>query len=198
MNFKALFAIIVCLAPIFAFGQSSSASNSEIDRVYGKILKLNLVKFIQPILLKKGQINDLLTSIEKCHAKRDDINDKDAAEFKKLEAGLDKALDEAYGDGKYPNEKFMENIIKVQEAIKIRRAIAVSEMTDIVLATCKKDLNAGQLAVIKNLIDPAFVGGKEKLDKMSEDDRTKLFIREIFLADMAYDILKQMAKHASE
>ena len=64
MKFKALFAIIVCLAPIFAFGQSSSASNSEIDRVYGKILKLNLVKFIQPILLKKGQINDLLTSIE--------------------------------------------------------------------------------------------------------------------------------------
>ena len=62
--------------------------------------------------------------------------------------------------------------------------------------TCKKELNEGQLAVMRNLTDPNYVEGETKASKLPDDEKTKLYIREILLSPLTYDIFKQLAKHA--
>lgn len=198
MKLKILVAAVAVLTPVFACSQQISQAIKDSDQTLFKIQQLNIIKFITPILLKKSQINDLLTTIEKCRAKELEIRELDAKELKKIDEKVTKAIDSAINDGTYPKRELQEELIRVQDALVIRRRIATGEMVEMVLETCRKTLNAGQMNVIKNLIDPKFVDGGLKVDKMTDDEKIKLYIRQIFLDGMAYDLLKQLAKHASE
>ncbi|MBI1331534.1 MAG: hypothetical protein JST12_11155 [Armatimonadetes bacterium] len=194
MKIKVLVAMIAMAAPFAAFASAPTQGSADVDKILYKIQQLNLIKFIQPILLKKSQYNDLLTVIERCRAKENDIKDLDAKELKKVEGDIDTALSGATNDGKYPSRELQEKLIKVQDALVTRRRIATNEMVDMIYEVCKKTLNEGQMNVIKNLIDPSFVGGKT--DKMTDEQKIRLFIQQIFLDHMAYDLMREMAKHA--
>ena len=197
MKLKTLFALTVALTPIFASAQVSQ-SIKDSEKTLFKIQQLSIIKFITPVLMKKSQINALLTTIEKCRAKELEIRELDAKKLKEIDADVDKAIESSINDGSYPKAEFQKKLIVLQEAILIRRKIATGEMVDMMLDTCRKTLDAGQMNVIKNLIDPKFVDGSIKVDQMTDDEKIKLYIRQIFLDGIAYDVLKQLAKKASE
>ena len=69
-------------------------------------------------------------------------------------------------------------------------------MVDMLLETCKKNLNDGQMAAMVNLTDPSYVEGETRAAKLPNDEKTKLYIREVFLSPLTYDIFKQLAKKA--
>ena len=148
------------------------------------------------LLLKKVQLNALMTTIEKCQAKEKEIIALDAKEFKKLDVEIDKALDGALNDGSYPKRELQSKIIALQDALIIRRKLATGEMVDMLLETCKKNLNDGQMAAMVNLTDPSYVEGETRAAKLPNDEKTKLYIREVFLSPLTYDIFKQLAKKA--
>lgn len=198
MKYK--FFLALCLATVSSFGYSQEVTQAakDVDQLLVKISKLNIVKYVTPLLLKKTQLNALMSTIEKCHAKQNEIVALDAMEFKKqkLEAEVDRALEEALNDGSYPKRELQGKIIKIQDAILMRRKIATNEMVEMLLATCKKELNEGQLSAMRNLTDPNYVEGETKASKLPDDEKTKLYIREILLSPLTYDIFKQLAKHA--
>ncbi len=198
MNYKLFLAL--CLATVSSFGYSQEVTQAgkDVDQLLVKISKLNIVKYVTPLLLKKSQLNALMSTIEKVRAKQSEIVALDAMEFKKqkLEAEVDKALEDALNDGSYPKRILQVKIVNIQEALLMRRKIATSEMVEMLLTTCKKELNEGQLAVMRNLTDPNYVEGETKASKLPDDEKTKLYIREILLSPLTYDIFKQLAKHA--
>jgi hypothetical protein len=198
MKFKLFLALGIAMISSFGYSQEVTQAGKDVDQVLLKISKLNIVKYVTPLLLKKDQLNALMSTIEKCRAKQAEIVSLDAMEFKKqkLESDIDKALEEALNNGSYPKRELQSKIIAVQDALLVRRKIATNEMVDMLLETCKKNLNEGQIAVMRNLTDPNYVEGETKASKLPDDERTKLYIREILLSPLTYDIFKQLAKHA--
>jgi hypothetical protein len=198
MKFRFFLTLCLALAASLSFSQEVTQAGKDVDTVLLKISKLNIVKYVTPLLLKKSQINALMTTIEKCQSKQKEIVELDAKEFKsrKLDVNIDKALDEALNEGSYPKRELQAEIIKVQDALLVRRQIATTEMVSMLLDTCKKNLNEGQMVVMRNLTDPNYVEGQTKASKLSDDEKTKLYIREVLLSPLTYDILKQLAKHA--
>lgn len=194
MKFKLFLILCVALASSMAFSQDSGSK--EVDQALLKIEKLNILKYVTPLLLKKSQLNSLMTTIEKCQSKQKEILALDAQEFRKLQGEMDKALEDGLNEGGYPKRDLQVRIIKLQEALLIRRKLAINEMIDMLLDTCKKVLNEGQLNVMKNLTDPNYIEGETKAVKLPGDEKTKLYIREILLSPLTYDIFKQLAKHA--
>jgi hypothetical protein len=178
------------------YSQEYTQAGKDVDATLLKINKLNILKYVTPLLLKKTQLNALMTTIEKCQAKEKEIIALDAKEFKKIDAEIDKALDGALNDGSYPKRELQSRIIVLQDALIIRRKLATNEMVDMLLETCKKNLNEGQMAAMVNLTDPNYVEGETKVSKLPNDEKTKLYIREILLSPLTYDIFKQLAKKA--
>jgi hypothetical protein len=196
MKFRILLVLGLALASSLCFAQDITQAGKDVDQTLLKINKLNILKYVTPLLLKKTQINALLTTLEKCQAKQKEIVALDARDLKPYEAELDKAIDSALNDGSYPKREFQGKIIAIQEALLVRRRLATNEMVDMLLETSRKNLNEGQIAVMRNLTDPNYVEGQTKASKLSDDEKTKLYIREILLSPLAYDILKQLAKRA--
>ena len=178
------------------YSQEYTQAGKDVDATLLKINKLNILKYVTPLLLKKVQLNALMTTIEKCQAKEKEIIALDAKEFKKLDVEIDKALDGALNDGSYPKRELQSKIIALQDALIIRRKLATGEMVDMLLETCKKNLNDGQMAAMVNLTDPSYVEGETRAAKLPNDEKTKLYIREVFLSPLTYDIFKQLAKKA--
>ena len=200
---KIRFLLSFAVAMLMLFGLASVGAAQEItqagkdvDATLLKINKLNILKYVTPLLLKKTQLNALMTTIEKCQAKQKEIIALDAKEFKKYDADIDKALESALNDGGYPSRDLQAKIIAIQDALLIRRKLATNEMVDMLLDTCKKNLNDGQLAAMANLTDPNYVEGETKVAKLPGDEKTKLYIREVLLSPLTYDIFKQLAKRA--
>ena len=196
MKFRILLGLLVVMLSSFGYSQEYTQAGKDVDATLLKISKLNILKYVTPLLLKKSQLNSLMTTLEKCQAKQKEIVALDAKEFKKLETDIDKALDGALNDGSYPKRELQSKIIALQDALIIRRKLATNEMIDMLLDTCKKSLNEGQLAAMANLTDPNYIEGETKIAKLPNDEKTKLYIREILLSPLTYDIFKQLAKHA--
>lgn len=198
MKIRFVFALCLALASSLCLAQEPTQAGKDIDAIILKINKLNIVKYITPLLLKKSQMNALMTTLEKCQTKQKEIIESDAKEFKarKIEGEIDKALDEALNDGSYPKRELQGKIIAIQDALLLRRKIATNEMVEMLFETTKKNLNEGQLTVMRNLTDPNYVEGQTKASKLPDEERTKLYIREVLLSPLAYDILKQLAKRA--
>lgn len=196
MKYKFFLALCLVMVSSFGFSQDPTQAGKDVDQTLAKIEKLNILKYVTPLLLKKSQLNSLMSTIEKCRAKQKEIVALDAIEFKKYDAEIDKALQDALNDGSYPKRELQGKIIKVQDAILMRRKIATNEMVEMLLATCKKELNEGQMNAMRNLTDPNYVEGETKVSKLPDDEKTKLYIREILLSPLTYDIFKQLAKRA--
>ena len=196
MKFRILIGLLVVMLSSIGFSQEYTQAGKDVDATILKINKLNILKLVTPLLLKKTQLNALMTTIEKCQTKQKEIIAMDAAEFKKIEADIDKALDKALNDGSYLSREVQIKVVKLQDALLIRRKLATNEMVDMLLETCKKNLNEGQMAAMSNLTDPTYVEGDTKASKLPSDEKVKLFIREIFLSPLTYDIFKQLAKRA--
>ncbi len=198
MKFRILFAFAIAILSSVGYSQEVTQAGKDVDQVILKINKLNIIKFVTPLLLKKSQLNALMTTMEKCQAKQKEIVELDAKEFRtqKLEADIDKSIESALNDGSYPKRELQNKIVAVQDALLLRRKIATGEMVTMLLETCQKNLNEGQLKVMSNLTDPNYVEGDSKAGKLPSEDKIKLYIREILLSPLAYDIFKQLAKRA--
>ncbi|MEI7575763.1 MAG: hypothetical protein WCK51_02640 [Armatimonadota bacterium] len=176
--------------------QTPSKNVQDANQVLINIDKLNVVKFVLPLLLKKKQIGDMMAAMEKCRSKELEVREADAKELLKLDADVKKAVTAAVEKGDYPDKAFQAKVIAVQEAILIRRRIAVAENVQILEDAAKLSLDEGQLKVMVNILDPKSLDPSIKTDKMSDDDKRKFYLRSVFLDALTYELLKVMYKKA--
>ncbi len=181
-----------------AGAQTPSKNIQDANQVLVNIDKLNVVKFVLPLLLKKKQIGDMMAAMEKCRSKELEVRESDAKELLKLDAEVKKAVTAAVEKGDYPDKKLQAKVIAVQEAILTRRRIAVNENVQVLEDAAKLSLDEGQLKVMVNILDPKSVDPSAKPDKMTDEEKRRFYLRAVFLDGLTYELLKVMYKKAEQ
>ncbi|MDH4387326.1 MAG: hypothetical protein QE269_01220 [Fimbriimonas sp.] len=180
----------------YSGAQTPSKNIQDANMVLVNIDKLNVVKFVLPLLLKKKQIGDMMAAMEKCRSKELEVRESDAKELLKLDADIKKAVSGAVEKGDYPDKALQGKIIAVQEAIITRRKIVVNENVQILEDAAKLSLDEGQLKVMVNILDPRSVDPSAKPDKMTDEEKRRFYLRAVFLDGLTYELLKVMYKKA--
>ena len=180
----------------YSGAQAPSKNVQYANQVLVNIDKLNVVKFVLPLLLKKKQIGAMMAAMEKCRSKELEVRESDAKELLKLDADVKKAVSGAVEKGDYPDKALQAKVIAVQEAIITRRKIVVNENVQILEDAAKLSLDEGQLKVMVNILDPRSVDPSAKPDKMSDEEKRRFYLRAVFLDGLTYELLKVMYKKA--
>lgn len=167
------------------------------NKVFYNISRLNTVKFVLPLLLKKKQINDLLTSMEKVRATEGKMREAEAIALLKIDPEITAAVNAALEKGTYPNRELQQKILKTQDnIINIRRAFVEGNVEEI-YSTCKKTLDEGQLKSMGAIDANSFSPGI-KTDGWTDEDKQRFYVRTVLLDGLTYELLKKMYKTAQQ
>lgn len=167
------------------------------NKVFYNISRLNTVKFVLPLLLKKKQINDLLTSMEKVRATEGKMREAEAIALLKIDPEITAAVNAALEKGTYPNRELQQKILKTQDnIINIRRAIVDGNVEEL-YSTCKKTLDEGQLKSMGAIDANSFSPGI-KTEGWSDEDKQRFYVRTVLLDGLTYELLKKMYKTAQQ
>lgn len=185
----ALLAIFTC-----CWAQRNDEKAKRSDAILNKIRHLDLLNHILPLTLTKQQIGSLLPVIEKCRQSVRKIELMEHDDLVKYESKIDKAVEDGIKKDLVPGRELLVEMNKLILAFRVRRQVAIGENIDLVLPVVKKEFNKGQIAVAVNSLDPKAYGMDP--EKMTEDDKLKLFIKDILLDMLAYDLLIRLQKDA--
>lgn len=167
------------------------------DVILSKVRTVDLLNQILPILFTKEQLNKMLPVIEKA---RQNVRDQQRREFDqlaKLEGDLDKAIKEAQEKELLPGSDLIKRANAVFTALAITRKSIADENTTNVLAVVKSTLNPGQIKAMQNALDARSFPSSPEGTTMNEDQKLKLYVQNILLDPLSYDILLKIASSKS-
>ncbi|MBI1755567.1 MAG: hypothetical protein HYR64_00480 [Fimbriimonas ginsengisoli] len=189
------FVLLLALAAGAVFGQTPQEKDKASDAVFNKIRKIDLLFNISPLVLTKAQINALLPVLEKCRQRIRETRDLEYDQYRAVELRIDKSIEIALTKGDTPSRQLRSELTLLLSKLDTTRAIIVQLNIGEILPVFDKVLNAGQRKAAANSLRPETFGLDVKLDKMTQEEKEKLFIREIILDPLTYDMLVEMAKH---
>ncbi len=188
--------MLACLST-FSLAQITTEKGKQSDQVNIKISKLDLLIKLVPLALRKEQYPDLLTGIEKARDLERQALSKEDEQLAALDGDLTAAIDNAVEKGQYPPRTTQDLIAgKIQEMTNARMLVHY-KMIKAVSDAIKSKLNAGQIKVIAGSFAPQFIDPSVPKDKMTDEVKIDFFIDRVFLDPLAYDLLLEMAKHAT-
>ena len=167
------------------------------DEVLKKMRQIDLLVQMLPMAMNKDQINKLLPIVEKTRQRIKYQQKSEAKLLTEYESKINAAIAAGIDKGDVPDSKLLNELNAVIRTMAMQRDAVASENADAVLAEMKKVLNAGQLKVAANSLNPKLFNPSIKVDEMTEDQKILFFVREIFLDPQSYDILRQLLKRAS-
>jgi tRNA nucleotidyltransferase/poly(A) polymerase len=171
------------------FAQDKSAQSTAILQ---KMRQIDLLNHLIPLVMTKEQIRKLLPEIEKA---RRDVRTQEAEEAKLLSekaAAIDKAVKDGIDKGDVPDKQLLKELNAMIRFFSMKRDAVANDNTTNVLAIMKTTLNAGQLKAAGNSLNPKVFDPSVKLEELKDDDRLRLFVREVMLDPLAYDLLVKM------
>lgn len=188
--------LLLVLVLAFSLLGISTAQDSEKTKIANATLErmrqLDLLNQLIPLVMTKEQIRKLLPAIEK--ARRDvKIQQAEEADLIGREAArVQKAVEDGINKGDVPDVKLLRDLNALIRFMSMKRDAVASDNTKDVMTAMKATLNAGQLKAAGNSLNPRVYETKVKPEEMKDDDRLELFVREIMLDPLAYDILVKM------
>lgn len=194
MNLKLLLVSSLVLAVgAFAGAQQidpQKAKESEV--IVNNMRRVELLNQILPLVLTKSQINAILPAIERARDKMRQLyltEHDDLLEFQKST----QAAAQAGVAGKMPDNKLVTDIRAFFQANDVRRASVVEHNIDIIMPVLVKNFNKGQMKVMANSLTLAFFEPDIKPQDANDDIKQRVFVREVLMDPLAYDLLVQMA-----
>ncbi|HEY0866436.1 MAG TPA: hypothetical protein VGE01_03600 [Fimbriimonas sp.] len=163
------------------------------DEINIKMQRVELALQILPVAMTPDQIKKILPKLEKTRAEQRKIMASEDDELIKIEPKIDATLKAAYEKGEYPSPQALNDIRKVAAILATRRNLEISRMTDELYDELKKSLNAGQLAVMAKTIEAKSLN-PAKPEEVTEEARTKAYIRAFLLHPAAYEILVKLSE----
>lgn len=191
MRSRFLFSLIALFAMALAGAQTDDQLAQKSNEIFDKATKLDLLNQILPILFTKEQYREILPEIERARQRVKETQRLEAGELKKLEGDLDKALSEAMDKGMVPPKETLSAVSKTLQKLSIARRIISDQNTQAVLDVFNKTANAGQKKAATNALDPKWFG--LKAEEMKDDDKLRIFVREILLHPLAYEIMRKLS-----
>jgi hypothetical protein len=187
------FGVIIAILSGHAHGLQTPAQAAKADEVLKKMRQVDLLTQMIPLLLDKAQINKMLPSVERARARVTAQKKAEAEALDKVDSKITAEVQKSIDTGVPPSKDFLQDLAQMTARFSATRNTIADENTAAVLKVFKETLNAGQLKAAANSLAPQLFDPSLKPDQMTQDDKLRFFIREIFLDPQAYDILVRLA-----
>jgi DNA polymerase/3'-5' exonuclease PolX len=161
--------------------------------VMNKVQKLDLMNMVLPLLFTKEQYRQLLPAIEKARENVRQAEKQEADELKKLEPSLTAALKEAEEKGEVPKAEVLNEARSTLRRLGTARMLISQMNTENVMEAFMKVANAGQRKTAANSLRPAEFGITTKPEEMTEEAKLRIFVREILLHPLTYDVMRKLS-----
>lgn len=188
-----LVASLVALIAGSTFGQGANDKDQHTDAVLAKIRQVDLLFNILPALYTKDQLNKLLPALEKARAEVRKARDVEYSEYLKLEPELDACIANALDKNVLPAKTTADKWTKTYGALLGMRQLTIAKEIMMVRPVMDDVLTKTQLKVIANMVDPRVYDPRAKPDEMTQDEKITIYIREILLDPLTYDLLVKMS-----
>ncbi len=190
-RFLIVLSVVLAIAGA-AFAQPTSEKAKQSTATLEKMRQIDLLNHLLPLVMTKEQIRKILPIIEKA---RRDVRTQEDLEAKILgqyAAKVNKAVQDGIEKGDVPDKELLRELNAVIRTFTMQRAAIASDNTKMVLEIVKTTLNAGQMKAAGNSLDFKLYNPNIKPEEIKDEDRLNLFIQEILLDPLAYDLLVKM------
>ena len=192
---RTFLAMLLCLAlALPALAQVDEARAKQSDAIMLKIKQLDLMNHVLPLLMTKEQVKKLLPVVEKARQNVKKAQLKEADALKTFDAKLSAAHKNAVEKGQVPGRTLLNEVATLFQALTIARGIVADENTDDVIKAMREVLNPGQIKAAINDLNPKLFDPRLKPEEMSDNDKLRFFVKEIFLDPALYDVLVLLAR----
>jgi hypothetical protein len=196
MNRKLLLILSLFFA-LFAISAAQPAVDAQMAKesteITANMHKVELLNELLPLALQPNQIQQILPALERIRSKQTKQLAKEheaLIEFQKSSA----AAVDAGVKGKLPDPNYVRDIEVFYKAIDIGRQVATGENIDLLMPTLTKILDKGQQKVMANSLTLRFFEPDITAAEATDDQKIRVFCREILLDPMTYDLLVAMGK----
>lgn len=195
-NLRTLAIAGLALATSVAFGQNAAdvAMGQKSDEILLTMRKVQIMNQILPLVMDKEQIKKILPTVEKIRSKVREVQRTEFKQLQALENPTKFALDEALKQGRMPSKETLDKIAEFYGSAGVIRQAYVADNIEQVLAVMKATLNKGQLKAAANSLTLSFYEPNVKPEEATEDFRLRVFVREVMLDTVTYDLLLAMSK----
>lgn len=189
--------LLLCLMLVFAIGgaraQSTDDKGAAASAIVLKGYQLELLNQLLPLLFTKNQWNKVLTAVESCREVVKSTERNELEELKKLDAKLTAAYTAAVEKGELPKPEILNELHGKFAAFETTRRFMAAQNIDKVFEVFNAVANTGQKKTAMNSLDPKRYG---KVEEMKDDDKLKLFISEVILNPISYDLMRKLSTTA--
>jgi hypothetical protein len=192
---RTLCLVSLLLVAALSGAQSSSVADAmakKADEIYLAMYKVQIMNQILPLVMEKEQIRKLLPPIEKVRQRVTEYRKAEYQQLLNLEKPTNMALSEALASGKMPAKETIDKIGQHFVNSGLIRTQIAQENVDSVLTVFKATLNKGQLKAAANSLTLQFYEPDVKPEQATEEFRLRVFVREVLLDPITYDLLITM------
>ena|SRR2546421_4501619 len=189
-----IFLVLACMGMCTsAFGQADQQARNAVDRFFFKTTELQFYNLMLPILITKDQYKIILPAIEKARERVRQTYKKELEEIHGLDPDVDQALAAARDKDQVISGVLQAKLDKLKGGILMRRLIMAQLNENDVYDAIVKALNPGQQKAMANSLTPRLIDPNLKPDKMTQEDKLRLFVRDVLLTPDYYDDMVKMS-----
>jgi hypothetical protein len=196
MIHRSLFAVLLVLASCsaaFAQAASDAERSRRSEEIMTRAVQIDLLNQILPVLLSTDQLRQLLPTIERIRQRVRETEKLEFDELRKLESKLEAAYKDGMEKGLVPPRELIGEVFSTYSRLGVSRRLMAEKNAQDVLDKFMEVANAGQQKAAAQALNPRTFDASAKPDEMSQEDRLRLYVREILLHPLAYDILVKLS-----
>lgn len=187
-----LIVLSVVLAISSAVFAQTTDKGKQSAATLDKMRQIDLLNHLLPLVMTKEQIRKMLPTIEKARRDVRTQEDEEAKFLAQSAAKIDKAVQDGIDKGDVPDKQLLKELNAMIRLFTMKRKEIGDDNAKMVLDVMKTTLNAGQLKAAGNSLDFKIYNPGIKPEEISDEARLTLFVREILLDPLAYDLLVKM------
>lgn len=195
MFFPATLALLAL--SVASFAQTPADDVNTVRQFNEKTRHLYFYNLMLPILITKDQFKVILPAIEKARERVRLTYKMERDLMKALEPKIDDSITAAAEKGQVPSAQLLAEVDQLRAKIGMQEFMMAQTNEDDVYQAISKTLNAGQLKAMANSLNPKLLNPNLKPDKMTQEEKLRLFISDVLLSIDYYDDLVKMSLKAS-
>lgn len=195
MKITALIALASTLATSAAFARDvSDDMGSHSQLVMSKIIEVDMMNFLLPLTMKKEQYAKVLPVLEKIRRDTRKSEEAEAKKLRELEPKLDAALKDCTDQGMVPKKELRDEIATLLRAFNVGRQIVIEQNVETMYTALKDIWTPTQMKIAAQSLDPKDYVPAAKVEEMKDEDKIRIFVREIMLNPAAYDVMLKLTR----
>jgi hypothetical protein len=194
INRIAVFAIASMLVLPCTFARAvQEDTGQKSDEIMSKIFKLDMMNFLLPLAMKKEQYAKVLPVLEKVRRDTKLSVEAEAQTLRAEEAEIDAAIKDCFDKGLVPKKELRDKLGKMLRDFSIKRQAQIAKNIDAMYNVLKDVWTPTQMKIASESLNPKDYDSDAKVEEMTEEDKSRIFIREIMLNPAAYEVMVKLS-----